>query len=103
MCCEVSVIDRFQEIQLRALIFAAHAFRSREVQDGRTLRTEQRSLIARRQKPGAPIQRAAFYALIISNHDIAWQAAVLAAEAVGNPCAGAGKARTGNAGVDLIK
>src|SRR5262245_26467403 len=96
-------IDLFQEIQLRALIVARDVLGPREIENRRARRPEKRTLVARRQKAGAPIQRPALHALVVTEHDVARKIPAFASQPISDPRACARKAGPRDAGVDLVK
>ena len=67
-----------QEIELRALVVARDVLGPCEIEDRGARRAEQRSLVAGRQKAGAPVERPAFHALVVAEHDVAGQVLALA-------------------------
>ena len=65
----------------------------REIEDRSALGAEQRALVGRGQKAGAPVERAAFHPLVVSQHDVAGQVLVLAPQAISDPRARARETR----------
>src|SRR5256884_5365362 len=85
-------VDLLEEIKLRPLIVARHVLGPGEVENGRARRTEQRALVTRRQKAGAPVERAALDALAVAEHDVTGKIPALTSQPVSNPRARARKA-----------
>src|SRR5689334_18941718 len=97
------VVDLFEEIELRPLVVARDVLGPREIENRRARGAKQRALVARRQKSGAPIQRAAFHSAAVSKDDVAGEILTLAAEPVRDPRARARKAGPRDACIDLIE
>ena len=53
------LVELRQQVELAALLFVADRVRRSQVEDRRALVAEQRALINRRQKTGAPVLRSA--------------------------------------------
>src|SRR5437867_11874061 len=70
---EVAGIDLLQEIELRPLVVWRDVLGPNEVENGRARRTEKSALVAGREKARAPVERAAFHALIVAQHNIPWK------------------------------
>src|SRR2546427_4368381 len=96
-------VDLLQEIELRPLVVAGDVLRPREVENRRTGRTEERALVAGREKARAPVERPALHALIVAEHDVTRKVLALTPQTVSDPRAGAGEAGTRNARVDLVE
>src|SRR5687768_17054096 len=103
MFLHVTSVDLLHEVQLGALVLARDVLGAREIQNRRAGGTEQRALITCRQKAGTPIERSAFYAVAVSQHHVTGQVLAFAAQPISDPRARAGKARSSDAGVDLVK
>src|SRR5207253_7068896 len=59
--------------------------------------------VTRRQKAGAPVERAALDALAVAEHDVTGKIPALTSQPVSNPRARARKAGARDARVDLVK
>ena len=97
------VVQAAEQVELGPLVFAGHIGRPLEIEDRVAFRAEERALIRRRQKAGAPVERPALHALRVAQHDVARQVLVFAPQAIGDPRPGRREARAGNARVDLIQ
>ena len=99
----MALIKLRHEVELRALVGAGDVAGAFEIDDRSASRAEQGALMRGRQEARAPIKIAAFYTLIVAEHDVAREVVVFGAEPIRDPRTRSGKAGAGDAGIDLIQ
>src|SRR5262249_55861384 len=100
---QMTTVERGEQVEIAALIVGRCPRRRLQIEDGRSLRSERRPLIARGQESAPPVRRAAPRIRHFGQHYEPRQIAILAAESVGHPRADRWTAAKAIAGVDVVQ